>query len=297
MKLSNITDAVAGSDFKVFAQVAKSGGAIKGINAKGAGTELTRKEIDALADFVAPFGAKGLAWIRIQPDGTWQSPIAKFLGDDAREGIIAAFAPEPGDIMFFVADTLSVANLALNRLRSHLGERLGLIEEGKWAFCWVTDFPLMEWDEDDKRYYSLHHPFTSPVPEDEHLMDTDPSKVRARAYDLVLNGTEVGGGSIRIHDSELQNKVFKALAISEEEAKGKFGFLLEALSFGAPPHGGIAFGLDRLCMFLCNVQGIRDVIAFPKTQKGSCLMTEAPSGVDEKQLRELGLRKRIASKT
>jgi aspartyl-tRNA synthetase len=297
LELAEITEVVADSDFKVFAQVAASGGAVKGLNAKGAGEALTRKEIDDLAGFVAPFGAKGLAWIRIQPDGQWQSPIAKFLGDKAREGIVKAFSPAPGDIMFFVADKKDVANLALARLRVHLGRRLGLIDDSVLGFCWVTDFPLVEWNEEDKRYYALHHPFTSPRLDEAHLMATEPLKVRAKAYDLVLNGTEVGGGSIRIHDRDIQNALFKVLGIGEEEAMEKFGFLLEGLSYGAPPHGGIAFGLDRLCMFLCKADSIRDVIAFPKTQKGTCLMTDAPSAVDDKQLRELGIRLRATAQS
>jgi aspartyl-tRNA synthetase len=199
--------------------------------------------------------------------------------------------------MFFVADKKDVANLALARLRVHLGRRLGLIDDSVLGFCWVTDFPLVEWNEEDKRYYALHHPFTSPRLDEAHLMATEPLKVRAKAYDLVLNGTEVGGGSIRIHDRDIQNALFKVLGIGEEEAMEKFGFLLEGLSYGAPPHGGIAFGLDRLCMFLCKADSIRDVIAFPKTQKGTCLMTDAPSAVDDKQLRELGIRLRATAQS
>lgn len=296
LELRDVTKSVAGSDFKVFAAVAASGGVVKGLNAKGAGETLSRKEIDDLTGFVAQFGAKGLAWIRIQEDGTWQSPIAKFLNDEARAGITEAFAPEKGDILFFVADQKAVANLALAKLRTSLANRLGMIPAGKWAFCWVTDFPLVEWDAQEKRYFALHHPFTSPKPEDLPLLSTEPDKARARAYDLVLNGTEIGGGSIRIHDREVQNQVFSVLGISDEEANEKFGFLLEALSFGAPPHGGIAFGLDRLCMYLCGSSSIRDVIAFPKTQKGSCLMTAAPSAVDPLQLRDLGLRLKASEK-
>jgi aspartyl-tRNA synthetase len=296
LELREVTAGVADCDFKVFAQTAAQGGVIKGINAKGAGEALSRKEIDDLTGFVAAFGAKGLAWIRIQPDGQWQSPIAKFLGEKARNALVEAFAPVPGDILFFVADTSAVANQSLAKLRLHLGQRLGLIPAGVWAFAWVTDFPLVEWSPEDKRYVALHHPFTSPRPEDVGLLATDPLKVKARAYDLVLNGTEVGGGSIRIHDREIQNRLFQVLGIEEEEAMQKFGFLLEGLSFGAPPHGGIAFGFDRLCMFLCNAPSIRDVIAFPKTQKGTCLMTDAPSPVEELQLRDLGLRLRVAGK-
>ena len=296
MTLAEVTAAVAGSDFKVFASVAASGGVVKGLNAKGAGETLSRKEIDDLTSFVAQFGAKGLAWIRVQEDGAWQSPIAKFLGEEARAGIVAELKPEKGDILFFVADSLSVANLSLAKLRAFLGNRLGLIPQGKWAFCWVTDFPMVEWDGAEKRYFALHHPFTSPKPEDVGLLRTEPAKARARAYDLVLNGTEIGGGSIRIHDRDVQNTVFEVLGIGEAEAAEKFGFLLEALSFGAPPHGGIAFGLDRLCMYLCSSPSIRDVIAFPKTQKGACLMTSAPSAVDNTQLKELGLRMKVSDK-
>lgn len=294
LELADVTGAVASSDFKVFAQVAASGGRVKGLNAKGAGEALSRKEIDDLTAFVAPFGAKGLAWIRIQPGGEWQSPIAKFLGEEPRRGIVDALAPEPGDILFFVADDIKVVNLSLSRLRLHLARRLGLVPEGRWAFCWVTDFPLLEWDPEEKRHVALHHPFTSPRPEDVGKLADRPLEVLAQAYDLVLNGSEVGGGSIRIHDEAVQRQLFEALAIGSEEAQAKFGFLLEALSFGAPPHGGIAFGLDRLLMFLTGAASIRDVIAFPKTQKGTCLMTEAPSPVDPRQLRELHLRTRGA---
>ena len=292
LELADVSGAVAASEFKVFASAVAKGGVVKAVNAKGAGERLSRKEIDDLAGFVAPFGAKGLAWIRIQPDGSWQSPIAKFLGDAARAGITETLAPEPGDILFFVADTREVADLALSKLRAHLARVLDLVPEGRWAFCWITDFPLLEWDPDEKRHVALHHPFTSPVPEDLALLEENPLRVRAQAYDLVLNGTEVGGGSIRIHDPQVQERVFAALGIGPEEAREKFGFLLEAFTFGAPPHGGIAFGFDRLLMFLCGTPSIRDVIAFPKTQRGTCLLTDAPSEVDPAQLRELHIRVR-----
>ncbi|MEW6486610.1 MAG: aspartate--tRNA ligase [Thermodesulfobacteriota bacterium] len=292
LELADVSGPAGASGFQVFSRAVASGGLVKGLNAKGAGERFSRKEIDDLTAFVAPFGARGLAWIRIQPDGEWQSPIAKFLGEDARAGIRQALEPAPGDILFFVADEPRVVNLSLARLRTHLAARLGLIPEGQWAFCWVTDFPLLEWDAEAKRHVALHHPFTSPRPEDEAKLDAEPLAVKAQAYDLVLNGTEVGGGSIRIHAEDVQEKVFRALAIGPEEARAKFGFLLDALAYGAPPHGGIAFGLDRLLMFLCGAPSIRDVIAFPKTQKGACLLTEAPAPVDLAQLRDLHLRVR-----
>jgi aspartyl-tRNA synthetase len=292
LELADVSGPAGASGFQVFSQAVAKGGLVKGLNAKGAGEKFSRKEIDDLTAFVAPFGARGLAWIRIQPDGEWQSPIAKFLGEDARAGIREALKPAPGDILFFVADEPRVVNLSLARLRTHLAGRLGLIPEGQWAFCWVTDFPLLEWDAEAKRHVALHHPFTSPRPEDEAKLDAEPLAVKAQAYDLVLNGTEVGGGSIRIHAEDVQQKVFRALAIGPEEARAKFGFLLDALAYGAPPHGGIAFGLDRLLMFLCGAPSIRDVIAFPKTQKGACLLTEAPAPVDPVQLRDLHLRVR-----
>jgi len=296
LELVDVSQVVLGSDFKVFSSTVEKGGMVKVLNAKGAGEQLSRKEIDDLAGFVAPFGAKGLAWIRVQPDGEWQSPIVKFLGDKACAGIAEAADPKPGDILFFVADKSKVVNLALSKLRIHMAKRLGLIPENTWAFCWVTDFPMFEYDEDAKRFVALHHPFTSPKPGDEEKLSSDPGATLAQAYDLVLNGTELGGGSIRIHSREIQQKVFAALSIDEEEANAKFGFLLDALSFGAPPHGGIAFGLDRMLMYLCRTQSIRDVIAFPKTQKGTCLMTDAPSAVDPAQLAELRLKLQKAKK-
>jgi aspartyl-tRNA synthetase len=292
LELVDVTQAVAKSDFKVFAQAAEKGAMVKAINAKGAGEALSRKEIDDLAGFVAGFGAKGLAWIRVQPGGEWQSPIAKYLGDEVRADLTAALAPEPGDILFFVADEARVVNLSLAKLRLHLGKRLGAIPEQRWGFCWVTDFPLLEWDDEEKRHVALHHPFTSPRAEDLPKLERAPLEVRAQAYDLVLNGSEIGGGSIRIHDETVQQQVFSALAIGPEEARAKFGFLLDALSYGAPPHGGIAFGFDRLLMLISGAPSIRDVIAFPKTQKGTCIMTEAPAAVDARQLRDLSLRPR-----
>ena len=290
LELINITDLVAGSQFKVFADVAAKNGLVKAVNAKGCAT-FSRKDLDDLTEFVKIYGAKGLAWVKVTEDG-WQSPIAKFFTADELAALNERLGAEVGDLLLFMADTPKVANEALGRLRGHLGQKLGLADKSNYKFVWITDFPLLEWDEEEKRHVAVHHPFTAPVEEDIPLLETEPGKVRAQAYDLVLNGSEVGGGSIRIHDQSVQSKMFELLGIGEEEARDKFGFLLDALSFGAPPHGGIAFGLDRLMMILTAADSIRDVIAFPKTQKATCLLSEAPNEVAEKQLRELGIRLR-----
>ena len=289
MELVNITELVRGCGFKVFASVAEEGGLVKAINAKGCAT-FSRKELDGLTDFVAIYGAKGMAWVKIQEDGSWQSPIAKFFTEQQLAEIGAELNAEPGDLLLFGADKPAITNEALGRLRGHLGNKLGLTDPNVYKFVWVTDFPLLEWDGEERRHVAVHHPFTAPLDEDISLLDTDPGKARAKAYDLVLNGSEIGGGSIRIHDQAVQSRMFKLLGIGEEEARQKFGFLLDALEFGAPPHGGIAFGLDRVMMILTGAVSIRDVIAFPKTQKATCLMSEAPGNVDEKQLRDLGIR-------
>lgn len=294
MELVDITSKVAGSQFKVFADVAAKKGLVKAINAKGCAT-FSRKELDDLTEFVKIYGAKGLAWVKVTEDG-WQSPIAKFFTDAELAELNSALDAEVGDLLMFMADTPAVANEALGRLRGHLGQKLGLAKKDVYRFAWVTEFPLLEWDEEEKRHVAVHHPFTAPLEEDIELLDTEPGKARAQAYDLVLNGSEIGGGSIRIHDQAVQSRMFELLGIGEEEAQEKFGFLLDALKFGAPPHGGIAFGLDRIMMILTRADSIRDVIAFPKTQKATCLLSEAPNAVAEKQLQELGIRLRAKQK-
>ncbi len=294
LELVTITDLVENSDFKVFASVAKSGGLVKALNAKGCAT-FSRKELDDLTEFVKIYGAKGLAWVKMTEEG-WQSPIAKFFTADELSALNAKLDAEVGDLLLFVADQPSITNEALGRLRGHLGQKLGLGKKDVYTFVWITDFPLLEWDGGEKRHVAVHHPFTAPLEEDIALLDTEPGKARAQAYDLVLNGSEVGGGSIRIHDQAVQSRMFELLGIEAAEAREKFGFLLDALSFGAPPHGGIAFGLDRLMMILTGADSIRDVIAFPKTQKATCLLSEAPNEVSEKQLQELAIRLRKALK-
>jgi aspartyl-tRNA synthetase len=290
MELIDITAQVADSQFKVFASVAADGGLVKALNVKG-GATFSRKDLDGFTDFVKIYGAKGLAWVKVK-DGEWQSPIAKFFTAEELVTLNQKLAAEPGDLLLFMADTAGIANEALGRLRGHLGQKLGLTSKDDFNFVWVTDFPLLEWDAEQRRHVAVHHPFTAPLEEDIPFLDTDPGKARAQAYDLVLNGSEIGGGSIRIHDQSVQSKMFELLGIGKEEAQEKFGFLLDALIYGAPPHGGIAFGLDRLMMILTGSDSIRDVIAFPKTQKATCLLSDAPNQVDDKQLQELGVRLR-----
>jgi len=294
LELKDISDIVENSGFKVFASVVKKGGLVKALNAKGC-IDFSRKEIDDLTDFTAVYRAKGLAWIKVHKD-KWQSPITKFFSEEEKEAMAQRLDMQPGDLVFFVADQPKVVNEALGHLRQHLGHKLGLIDEDQFRFVWITHFPLMEYDEAEKRYQALHHPFTAPLEEDYDKLAADPLAARSRAYDLVLNGFEIGGGSIRIHQKEIQEKVFEALGLQPESYVEKFGFLIEALESGAPPHGGIAFGFDRLVMLMCGQQSIRDVIAFPKTQRAACLLTNAPSEAGQAQLEELALRLRSLSK-
>lgn len=285
LELQDLSDVAAGCGFSVFADAVKGGGQVKAIRLPG--EKLSRGKIDKLTDAVKIYGAKGLAWMHKKADGAWQSPFGKQLTEEERAAIEARLGIEVGDTAFFVADKPSVVAAALGALRLRLGEQLGLIDEDAHAFCWVTDFPSFEYDDEAKRWIAIHHPFTSPRRADMPLMDTDPGKVYAQAYDVVLNGYELGGGSIRIHEEAVQSKVFELLGMSEAESRAKFGFLLDALSYGTPPHGGIALGMDRLIMLLVDSDNIRDVIAFPKTLKASCAMTNAPSDVETAQLSEV----------
>ena len=295
MELINMVDAVKDSDFKVFNQVIENGGVVKAINVKGY-ANIPRRECDSLVDFVGIYGAKGLAWMQIQEDGSVKSPIAKFFSEAHMANILATAQAEAGDLIMFIADKPAVVAQALGALRIEMAKRRNLIDPDALAFAWVVDFPMFEYDEEENRYVAMHHPFTSPRDEDLPLLATDPGKVYAKAYDMVLNGTEIGGGSIRIHRRDVQKQIFSAIGLTDEEAQEKFGFMMNAFEYGAPPHGGLAFGLDRLIMIMAQRDSIRDVIAFPKTQSAACVMTQAPNDVDDKQLRELHIRPSLALK-
>jgi aspartyl-tRNA synthetase len=288
MKITTLNHLVQGSGFKVFAENVAKGGVVAGIVVPG-GASFTRNQMDNLVDYTKSIGGAGLAYIKWTESGL-ESAIGKFLGDELMKKIAAAMGAKQGDLMLFQSDSWRKAYSVLGTLRLEMARRLKLIDESKWNLLWVTEFPMLEYSDEEKRYVAMHHPFTSPMVEDAHLLDTSPDKARARAYDMVLNGNELGGGSIRIHDSALQSKVFGLLGIGKEEAEKRFGFLLNAFKYGAPPHGGIAFGLDRIAMLLTGSKSIRDVIAFPKTASAMSLMDEAPSEVEEKQLRELHIR-------
>jgi len=289
-ELVNVSEIVKNSEFKVFSGAIEAGGSVRAINAKGCGARFSRKEIDALTEVVKTYGAKGMAWIAVE-EGNIRSSFAKFLTEEELQGILDKVQAEPGDLICFVADANnSVVFDALGHLRLEIARKLDLLDDNKTNFLWVTEFPLLEYDDEEKRWVAKHHPFTAPMDEDIPLLDTEPGKVRAKAYDIVLNGVELGGGSIRIHDQELQKKMFGIIGISEEEAQKRFGFLLEAFRYGTPPHGGLAFGLDRMVMLMAKCDSLRDVIAFPKVQNSSCLMTGAPDFVDQKQLDELHIK-------
>lgn len=288
MELIDVSEIVKDSGFKVFAGTVANGGQVKLINVKGGASQYSRKDIDGLTEFVSRYGAKGLAWLKVEEEGL-KGPISKFVTEDDASAISTSANAEAGDLLLFVADKKSVVADALGALRLKLGKDLKLIDETVFNFLWVTDWPLLEFDEGENRYYAAHHPFTMPVKEDLELFETDPASVRAEAYDLVLNGYELGGGSLRIYERDIQEKMFKVLGFSKEEAEAQFGFLLEAFEYGTPPHGGIALGLDRLVMLLAGRTNLRDTIAFPKTASASCVLTDAPGGVSEAQLKELSL--------
>ncbi len=288
MEITNITEDVKDMDFVVFKSAIEAGGSVRALCLKG-GADLGRKPIDKLGEFVKTYKAKGLAWIQLKEDGV-KSSIAKFLTDDVTNSIVKTMGAEVGDAIFIVADKNSVVFQSLGALRLELAKQFDLIKDkNEFNFTWITEFPLFEYDEEEGRYHAAHHPFTSPMDEDIDMLETNPGEVRSKAYDLVLNGEELGGGSIRIHDSKLQQKMFKALGFTEESAQERFGFLIDAFKFGPPPHGGLAFGLDRMVMFLAGTENIKDVIAFPKNQNAYCYLSEAPNIADEKQLQELGI--------
>lgn len=289
-ELVNISDIVSNSQFKVFKNAIENNGSVRGINIKGYGDRFSRKDISSLEEYVKTFGAKGLAWIKITDEGV-NSPIAKFLSEDEKNLILDRMDGEKGDLLLIVADKDSVVFDSLGNLRNEIARRLGILDDNEFKLVWITEFPLFEYDEEEGRYVAKHHPFTHPMEEDIDLLETEPYKVRAKAYDIVINGDEIGGGSIRISDSSLQSRMFKALGFTEEEAWNKFGFLLEAFKYGTPPHGGIAYGFDRLIMLLTNSTNIRDVIAFPKTQSATCLLTGAPSDVSDEQLKEVHVKR------
>lgn len=288
LELVDVTEIVKNSSFKVFSAPISTGGMVKGMNIKGAADKYSRKDMDVLTEYVGRYGAKGLAWLKAEEDGL-KGPISKFISEEEAKGFKEALQVEKGDLIVFVADKKNVVNDALSALRLKLGKDLGLIDESKYNFLWIIDWPLLEYDEEEKRYYAAHHPFTMPVREDIPLLEEDPSKVRAQAYDIVLNGYELGGGSLRIFERDIQEKMFRVLGLSPEESREKFGFLLDAFEYGTPPHGGIALGLDRFVMLLAGVTSIRDTIPFPKTASAADLLMEAPSTVSDKQLLELQL--------
>lgn len=288
MELVNVTDVVKDCDFVVFKGAVENGGTVRGINAKGQGS-MPRKKIDALVEFAKGYGAKGLAYIAIGADGTYKSSFAKFMKEEEMNALVKAMDGENGDLLLFAADKNKVVWDVLGALRLELADQMELLDKNEYKFLWVTEFPLLEWSEEEGRYTAMHHPFTMPMEEDLELLDSDPGRVRAKAYDIVLNGTEIGGGSVRIHMDDVQEKMFEALGFTKEQAYSQFGFLLNAFKYGVPPHAGLAYGLDRLVMLMAKKDSIRDVIAFPKVKDASCLMSEAPNVVDEKQLEELGI--------
>lgn len=288
MELVDVSEVVKGCGFGVFTGALENGGTVRGLNAKGQGG-MPRKKIDKLVEFAKGCGAKGLAYLAVNEDGTYKSSFAKFMEEGTLEALVAKMEGEPGDLLLFAADKNKIVWNVLGAIRLELGEELGLIDKNQYNFLWVTEFPLLEWSEEENRFMAAHHPFTMPMEEDWHLIDSDPGAVRAKAYDIVLNGTELGGGSVRIHQDHIQEKMLEVLGFTKERAYEQFGFLLNAFKYGVPPHAGLAYGLDRMIMLMAQCDSLRDVIAFPKVKDASCLMTDAPGPVEDKQLEELEL--------
>ena len=288
MELTDVSEVVKGCEFAVFKNALEAGGSVRGINAKGQGS-MPRKKIDKLVEFAKGYGAKGLAYIAIQEDGSVKSSFAKFMKEEEMKALIEAMQGEAGDLLLFAADKTKLVWDVLGALRLELARQMELFDKEEYRFVWITEFPLLEWSEEENRFTAMHHPFTMPFEEDIPLLDTDPGAVRAKAYDIVLNGNEIGGGSVRIHQNDVQEKMFEALGFEKEQAYKQFGFLLDAFKYGVPPHAGLAYGLDRMVMLMAKEESIREVIAFPKVKDASCLMSEAPNTVDEKQLDELGI--------
>ena len=289
MELQNVSDIVKDCGFGVFTGALENGGSVRGINAKGQGS-MPRKKIDALVDFAKGYGAKGLAYIAIHEDGSYKSSFAKFMTEDQMNALVKAMDGEAGELLLFAADRNKIVWNVLGALRVELADQMGLLDKSDYKFLWVTEFPQFEWSDEEERYVAMHHPFTMPMDEDLDMLETNPGAVRAKAYDIVLNGTEIGGGSVRIHQADVQSRMFKALGLTDEVANEKFGFLLDAFKYGVPPHAGLAYGLDRLVMLMAKRDSIRDVIAFPKVKDASCLLTNAPDVVDAKQLDELSIK-------
>ena len=289
MELQNVSDIVKNCGFGVFTGALENGGSVRGINAKGQGS-MPRKKIDALVDFAKGYGAKGLAYIAIHEDGSYKSSFAKFMTEDQMNALVKAMDGEAGDLLLFAADRNKIVWNVLGALRVELADQMGLLDKSDYKFLWVTEFPQFEWSDEEERYVAMHHPFTMPMDEDLDMLETNPGAVRAKAYDIVLNGTEIGGGSVRIHQADVQSRMFKALGLTDEVANEKFGFLLDAFKYGVPPHAGLAYGLDRLVMLMAKRDSIRDVIAFPKVKDATCLLTNAPDVVDAKQLDELSIK-------
>ena len=288
MELTDISEVVKDTEFAVFKNALEAGGTVRGINAKGQGA-MPRKKIDKLVEFVKGYGAKGLAYVAIQEDGTVKSSFAKFMTEEQMQALIQAMDGQNGDLLLIAADKTKLVWDVLGALRLEMANQMGLLDKNEFRFVWITEFPLLEWSEEENRFTAMHHPFTMPMEEDLQYIDSDPGRVRAKAYDIVLNGNEIGGGSVRIHQNDIQEKMFEALGFTKERAHEQFGFLLDAFKYGVPPHAGLAYGLDRLVMLMAKQDSIRDVIAFPKVKDASCLMTEAPERVEDKQLQELGI--------